>query len=262
MGTLNNCFFPYSKRIKAVISLVFAHKGNLEKIVFQTALICFTAQDRIDIIRKNDFTIGVQIMMYEGLSSVERRVADEFLSSEKTGVLSMIGDDGFPYAIPINFHHMKESIYMHGRLEGTKMSILKNKPKAQFTVFREFAYIPSYASGTVACSAGYFFLSVLFTGEIRFVESSDEKVEILSGMMKKYQPEGRFDRMDDMSVYRKRIDLTSVFFLKPERTSVKLEFGQRLPPERYEKTKEFLSSRDLPGDRASIEIMNLLRVSN
>ena len=80
MGTLNNCFFPYSKRIKAVISLVFAHKGNLEKIVFQTALICFTAQDRIDIIRKNDFTIGVQIMMYEGLSSVERRVADEFLS--------------------------------------------------------------------------------------------------------------------------------------------------------------------------------------
>jgi len=38
MGTLNNCFFPYSKRIKAVISLVFAHKGSFKNIVFQTAL--------------------------------------------------------------------------------------------------------------------------------------------------------------------------------------------------------------------------------
>lgn len=201
-------------------------------------------------------------MTYEELSSVERRIVDEFLFSEKSGVLSMIGDDGFPYAIPINFHYMKESIYMHGRLEGTKMSIMKVKPKAQFTVFREFAYIPSYASGSVACSAGYFFLSVLFTGEIRFVESPDKKVEILSEIMKKYQPEGRFDRMDDMSVYRKRIDQTSVFFLEPERTSVKLKFGQSLQPERYEKTKEFLSTRDLPGDRDSIEIMNLLRGSN
>jgi len=38
MGTLNNCFFPYTKSKKAVISLVFAHKGSFKNIVFQTAL--------------------------------------------------------------------------------------------------------------------------------------------------------------------------------------------------------------------------------
>lgn len=198
-------------------------------------------------------------MIYNELSSIEKRIVDEFLITEKTGVLSMIDEDGFPYAIPINYHYIKESIYMHGRLEGKKMSLLKNAPKAQFTVFREFAYIPSYASGSVACSAGYFFLSVLFSGEIRFVESPDEKVEILSEMMKKYQPEGRFDRMDDMSVYRKRIDLTSVFFLEPEHTSVKLKFGQNLLPERYEKTKDFLLARGLPGDHTAVDMMDRLR---
>jgi len=34
MGTLNNCFFHYSKRVKAVISLMLAHKGGFENIVF------------------------------------------------------------------------------------------------------------------------------------------------------------------------------------------------------------------------------------
>lgn len=206
--------------------------------------------------------IGAYAMMYEDLSPVEKRIVGDFLLSEKTGILSMIDDDGYPYSIPINFHYMKESVFMHGRLEGKKMSLLKKTSKTQFTVFREFAYIPSYASGSVACSAGYFFISVLFAGETAFVESSDEKVEILSEMMGKFQPEGRFDRMDDMSVYRKRIDATSVFFLKPEQTSVKLKFGQNLQAERYEKTKNFLSERGLPGDHDAVEIMNLLRGSD
>jgi hypothetical protein len=39
MGTLNNCFFPYPKSKKAVISLVFARKGGFKNMVFQTALI-------------------------------------------------------------------------------------------------------------------------------------------------------------------------------------------------------------------------------
>ena len=34
MGSLNNCFFPYSKSKKAVISLVFAHKGSFNKHSF------------------------------------------------------------------------------------------------------------------------------------------------------------------------------------------------------------------------------------
>jgi hypothetical protein len=39
MGTLNNWFFPYPKSKKPVISLVFALKGGVKNIVFQTALI-------------------------------------------------------------------------------------------------------------------------------------------------------------------------------------------------------------------------------
>ena len=39
MGTLNNFFFPYPKRKKEVISLVFALKGGFKNIVFQTAII-------------------------------------------------------------------------------------------------------------------------------------------------------------------------------------------------------------------------------
>jgi hypothetical protein len=38
MGTLNNCFYSYPISKKAVISLVFARKGGLKNMFFQTAL--------------------------------------------------------------------------------------------------------------------------------------------------------------------------------------------------------------------------------
>ena len=53
MGTLNNCFFPYSNRIKAVISLVFAHKGGFKNIFFQTALITGIVSNHFRVVFRN-----------------------------------------------------------------------------------------------------------------------------------------------------------------------------------------------------------------
>jgi len=195
----------------------------------------------------------------EELSIPDRQLVDEFLSGEKSGVLSMVDEEGFPYSIPINYHYMNGSIYMHCSRKGRKIDLIEKSPKTQFTVFREYAFIPSHISGTNACSAGYFFASVMLFGETGFIDSVKEKTDMFSGMMRKYQPEGRHEPMSDMSVYKDRLEATSVFFLKPDRVTARFNFGQHFPEDRIEKIVSFLETRGCPGDIDTMKMIRRLR---
>ena len=63
--------------------------------------------------------------------------AKALLASERRGVLAMNGDDGYPYAIPIDYYYCESEnkIYFHGAREGYKAEILKKDGKVCFTVF-------------------------------------------------------------------------------------------------------------------------------
>jgi len=45
-GHLNKCFFLYAKKDKAVISLIFAHKGGFKNIFSQTAFMTFVLSEK------------------------------------------------------------------------------------------------------------------------------------------------------------------------------------------------------------------------
>lgn len=58
------------------------------------------------------------------------------LVNSRRGVLSTKGDDGYPYAIPINYIYDKErnSIVFHTSKSGHKINSLKNDNKVCFTI--------------------------------------------------------------------------------------------------------------------------------
>ncbi|MBP5439115.1 MAG: pyridoxamine 5'-phosphate oxidase family protein [Treponema sp.] len=60
----------------------------------------------------------------------------EILKTEKRGVLSLIGDDGYPYGLPLShFYDERDGkIYFHGAKEGHKIDAIKANPKASFCV--------------------------------------------------------------------------------------------------------------------------------
>lgn len=60
----------------------------------------------------------------------------EILHNEKRGVLAVIGDDGYPFAIPMNFYYDEKdnAIYFHGAKNGHKIDALKVCDKVCFTV--------------------------------------------------------------------------------------------------------------------------------
>lgn len=63
--------------------------------------------------------------------------AKKLLLQEKRAVLSVNGDDGYPFAFPINYFYEPESgkIYFHGAKAGHKVDSLKKDDKVCFTVY-------------------------------------------------------------------------------------------------------------------------------
>ena len=63
----------------------------------------------------------------------------DILKKELRGVLSVIGDDGYPYGLPINHFYCEEDgkLYFHSGMEGHKIDALRRCEKVSFCVCDE-----------------------------------------------------------------------------------------------------------------------------
>lgn len=79
--------------------------------------------------------------MFREMRRFKQQLTDEkvkeILSTSKRGVLSLIGDDGYPYGIPINFIYDEDDgkIYFHSAAQGHKIDSIKKCGKACFTTW-------------------------------------------------------------------------------------------------------------------------------
>ena len=106
----------------------------------------------------------------------------EILKTEKRGVLSVLGDDGYPYGLPINFIFHDGKIYFHCAREGHKLDAIRAKEKVCFTVLSE----PVRNEG----EWWYCLTSVIVFGRAREVADPSEAEPLLRALGAKYFPEG------------------------------------------------------------------------
>lgn len=94
------------------------------------------------------------------------------LTEEKRGVLSVLGDGGYPYGMPINHYYCPEDgkIYFHGGRTGHKIDALRACPKASFCVFDQ-GFIKE---GDWALNIR----SVIAFGTVEFIEDRETVYEI------------------------------------------------------------------------------------
>ena len=61
----------------------------------------------------------------------------DLLKTETRGVMSVQGDNGYPYGFPINHYYDEETnkIYIHGATFGHRVSAVKKDPKVSYCVF-------------------------------------------------------------------------------------------------------------------------------
>ena len=81
--------------------------------------------------------------MFRDMRRFKQALSDEacagVLKKERRGILSVIGDDGYPYGIPLNFYYDEErgSIYFHSAKVGHKIDAMNACDKVCFTVFEK-----------------------------------------------------------------------------------------------------------------------------
>ena len=81
--------------------------------------------------------------MFREMRRFKQQVSDDeckkILTEENRGTFSVIGDNGYPYTIPINFYYDEtdHKIYFHGAKEGQKVDAINQCNKVCFTTWNQ-----------------------------------------------------------------------------------------------------------------------------
>lgn len=81
--------------------------------------------------------------MFRKMRRYKQEVSPEecrrILKEEKRAAFSVIGEEGYPYTIPINFYYdeNEHKIYFHGAKEGHKMDAIQKCDKVCFTTWNQ-----------------------------------------------------------------------------------------------------------------------------
>lgn len=150
-------------------------------------------------------------------SMIRNRMSDdeclELLDRNGVAVLSMCGPDGSPYAVPVNYVRIGDSIYYHGRMTGTRVACMEHDPRCCLTVYEEVGF-DDYGPGMCATSTA--FGSVVVKGRASAVDEEDLKVEVLRRLTAKLVPSKGDAPIDSAIVAR-----TGVFRISMEEVTGK-----------------------------------------
>jgi len=185
----------------------------------------------------------------------DKSIINEILDKAEYGTLAL-SVDNTPYAVPLNFVRIEDTIYFHGALKNRKMKMLSKNQKASFSVVENHSLIDSDFSSNdgLACPATQFFKSISIDGIIEIVEEKKEKIVMFEALMKKLQPKGSYRPFSD-DVYDKALKATAVYKLVADDISCKFKFGQHLNEERFEMIIASLEARGTQIDMATVRIM-------
>ena len=136
----------------------------------------------------------------------------EILKKEPRGVLSVLGDEGYPYGLPIDHWYCEEDglIYFHSGSTGHKIDAMRACDKASYCVYdKGFRREGEWALNIK---------SVIVFGRISIIEDHWQALEICRKLSYKYTPDEKYIE-DEIVRAGARV---LVFALKPEHITGKL----------------------------------------
>lgn len=113
---------------------------------------------------------------------ISTEAAKALLKNSRIGVLAVNGDDGYPYAIPVNYVYVEEDekIYFHGSKVGHKIDSIRKDSKVCFTVYgdeviKDLEWAPYVRSAVVF-------------GKCILTEGLEKNVSLVRKLAEKYYP--------------------------------------------------------------------------
>lgn len=136
----------------------------------------------------------------------------ELLKNEVRGVLSVLGDEDYPYGMPINHYYCEEDgkIYFHSGQKGHRTDSMRRHDKASFCVYDSGVQKEGHWSLNIR--------SVIVFGRIEFIEDQETINRMAEKLSRKFT--------DDDNYIQTEIERsgpgTLMFALVPEHISGKI----------------------------------------
>lgn len=154
--------------------------------------------------------------MFRNVTRVKQQLSSEeairLLQQQPRGILSVIGDDGYPYGMPLDHWYNPEdgNIYFHSGRAGHKIDAIRRCDKVSFCV----------------CDEGYReegdwalnIKSVIVFGRVSIIEDPEEAIGLTRKLSYKYTSDSAYIE----SEIQKYSDGLLVFALKPEHITGKI----------------------------------------
>jgi len=141
---------------------------------------------------------------------VDDEKAVEIIKNGSYGVLSTIGEDGYPYGVPLNYTYFNNCICFHCAQEGHKLENIDYNRKVSFCVVTK--------SEVLGNEFDTDYESAIAFGKATVITDDSEKKDILLSVLKKYSA----DYLKAGNNYMKKYwDETRVIKIKIEHLSGK-----------------------------------------
>lgn len=113
---------------------------------------------------------------------------ERILFENKTGVLGVIGDGGYPYTVPLNYVYEDGKIYFHCAKTGHKLDAIRNDPKVSFCVIDKDEVVKEELTT--------YFRSVIAFGRAREITDENELCQAAEKLGLKYSDDIEFIRRE------------------------------------------------------------------
>src|SRR5205814_9995596 len=131
--------------------------------------------------------------------------AYEMLAHGFSGQLATVGEDGYPYCIPLLYIWLDGEVHVH--TSSAKGHFRANLERERRVCFEIDEPDQVFDYGRFECDSGLAYKSVILFGKIRIVEEKAAKQQFCEALMAKYgkpdtgRPKGFFPRIDMITVY-------------------------------------------------------------
>lgn len=116
--------------------------------------------------------------------------AMEVLKRHNDGVMAVYGEEGYPYAVPVNYLYEDGVIYLHGAKSGHKIEAIERYEKVSFCVVDKNDVVPK----EYTCK----YRSVIAFGKAKVVTQESKEREILEKIAIHFWPEDTKEHRDHM----------------------------------------------------------------
>ena len=120
---------------------------------------------------------------------LSQKEVEGILHKGTSGVLALLGDNDYPYAVPISYVYDNGKVYFHSAKSGHKIDAIQKAAKASFCVIDEDLVVPEEYTT--------YFRSVIAFGRIQIIENDSEKRAAIEKLAIKYAPEDTAASRDD-----------------------------------------------------------------